>query len=51
MFVTDSVAIPEQKSFPQMQVLTVANLLAEAIIRIHDDRSISDLFPEKGPIL
>ncbi|MBN1541057.1 ribose-phosphate pyrophosphokinase [candidate division KSB1 bacterium] len=51
LFVTDSLNIPAEKILPQMQVLSVSNLMAEAIIRIHDNRSISDLFPEKGPIL
>ncbi len=50
-FVSDSVDIPEEKRIDKLQILSVADLLADAIRRIHEDRSISDLFPEKGPIL
>ncbi len=50
-FVADSVPIPEEKRIEKLHILSVADLLADAIRRIHEDRSISDLFPEKGPIL
>ncbi len=42
--VTDSFPIPPAKRVPQMHVLSVAPLLAEAIRRIHDGRSVSQLF-------
>jgi len=42
--VTDSIPIPPEKRDPRIEVLTVAGLLAEAITRIHDGRSVSDLF-------
>ena len=42
--VTDSIAIDEDKIIPQIKVLTVATLLAEAIKRIHHDQSISAIF-------
>lgn len=48
-FISDSVAISEKKQIDKISVLSVAELLADAIRRIHEDRSISDLFPEKGP--
>lgn len=51
LFVTDSVVIPEEKQFEKLTILSVADLLGDAIRRIHEERSISDLFPEKGPIL
>ncbi len=51
IFVTDSVMIPKEKQFEKLTILSVAELLGEAIRRIHEERSISDLFPEKGPIL
>jgi ribose-phosphate pyrophosphokinase len=51
MFLTDSIKTDETKLCDKIDILSVANLLAEAIIRIHEERSISDLFPEKGPIL
>jgi ribose-phosphate pyrophosphokinase len=34
------------EALPQLRVLTVAPLLAEAIHRIHDGESISSLFDE-----
>jgi len=51
LFVTDSVLIPENKQFSKLIILSVAELLGDGIRRIHEERSISDLFPEKGPIL
>ena len=44
MVVTDSIAIDDEKMIPQIKVLTVATLLAEAIKRIHHDQSISAIF-------
>ena len=41
---TDSIPIPPHKSNPRITVLSVAELLAEAIMRIHDGRSVSALF-------
>jgi ribose-phosphate pyrophosphokinase len=51
IFLTDSVNISKSNVEKNMQIISVADLLAEAIKRIHMERSISDLFPEKGPIL
>lgn len=41
---TDSIPIPEANSNPRIRVLTVAGIFAEAIMRIHDGRSLSALF-------
>jgi ribose-phosphate pyrophosphokinase len=42
MLVTDT--IPLKRESPKIEVLSVANLLGEAILRTHYDRSISSLF-------
>jgi ribose-phosphate pyrophosphokinase len=44
VIVTDSVPIPVDKLGPPITVLSVAPLLAEAIIRVHENRSVSELF-------
>ncbi|WAH39097.1 ribose-phosphate diphosphokinase [Alicyclobacillus dauci] len=42
--VTDTIALPEHKRIDKIRVLSVAELIAEAIIRVHTQRSISQLF-------
>ncbi len=42
--VTDTFPVPPAKRTPTMEVLSVAGLLAEAIQRIYDGRSVSALF-------
>jgi ribose-phosphate pyrophosphokinase len=44
VFVTDTVPLPEAGPRAKIEVITVAPLLAEAIMRIHKDLSISALF-------
>ena len=44
VIVTDSVPIAPERLGPPMTVLSVAPLLAEAIIRVHENRSVSELF-------
>ncbi len=44
VIVTDTVPVPAEKMGPPVQVVTVAPLLAEAIIRVHENRSVSELF-------
>ncbi|MDQ2906047.1 MAG: ribose-phosphate pyrophosphokinase [Chloroflexota bacterium] len=42
--VTDSIPLPDHKCLPNMTVLSVAELFAGAISRIHDGRSVTELF-------
>src|SRR3989475_5782554 len=44
IIVTDSVPIAPERLGPPFTVLSVAPLLAEAIIRVHENRSVSELF-------
>lgn len=42
--VTDTIAIPKERQFPQLKVLSVGELLAKAIRFTHSDQSVSSLF-------
>ena len=42
--VTDTIAIPAERRCPQLQVLSVGELLAKAIRFTHSDQSVSSLF-------
>jgi ribose-phosphate pyrophosphokinase len=42
--VTDSIPLPPSKQLPNIKVLSVSRLLADAIKRIHFDESVSKLF-------
>ncbi len=44
VIVTNTIPIPETNRFPQLTVLSVANLLGETIWRIHEDSSVSSMF-------
>lgn len=44
VIVTNSIPMPEELRFPQLTVLSVANLLGETIWRIHEDSSVSSMF-------
>jgi len=44
IFVTDTVPHAPEELVPKIKVLSVADLLAEAIRRIHEERSLSSLF-------
>lgn len=44
LVVTDTIPIPADKMMPRIKVLSVASLLGEAIMRIHNEKSISVLF-------
>ena len=47
--VTDSIPLAPDKQLPNIKVISVAALLANAIRRIHEDQSISDLFNDDSP--
>jgi ribose-phosphate pyrophosphokinase len=49
--VTDSVptAEPKKAILPNLQIISVARLLADAIRRIHGNESLSELFNDDGP--
>lgn len=42
--VTNTISLPPEKRLPNMTVLSIAPLVGEAILRIHEDLSISKLF-------
>jgi ribose-phosphate pyrophosphokinase len=41
---TDTVVIPKEKLLPNTTVVTVGDIFADAISRIHNDKSVSELF-------
>ncbi|MBW4477260.1 MAG: ribose-phosphate pyrophosphokinase [Tolypothrix brevis GSE-NOS-MK-07-07A] len=44
VIVTNTIPIPDEKRFPQLTVISIADFLGEAIFRIHTESSISSLF-------
>ncbi|KAJ3679028.1 hypothetical protein LUZ60_017039 [Juncus effusus] len=44
VIVTNTIPLAEKNYFPQLTVLSVANLLAETIWRVHGDSSVSSIF-------
>lgn len=44
VIVTNTIPLPEHKAIDKIHVLSVAPLIGEAIIRIHEDLSVSKLF-------
>jgi ribose-phosphate pyrophosphokinase len=44
LIVTNSIPLPNEKRLPNITSLSVAALLGEAIMRIHEDVSVSTLF-------
>lgn len=44
LIVTNSIALPEEKKIEKIRELSVAPLIAEAIIRVHENKSVSTLF-------
>jgi len=44
LLITDSIPLDDKKKHPKIKVLSVAELLGEAIRRIHNEESVSSLF-------
>jgi len=44
MVVTNTIAIPEEKRFDTLRILSVADLLAKAVDHVHSNESVSQLF-------
>jgi len=44
LVVTDTVFIPEAKKIPQLEILSIADLFAKAILNTHQGKSISTLY-------
>mgnify|MGYP001305856492 CR=1 FL=1 len=44
VIVTNSIPLKNDMKFPQLKILSVANMLGEAIWRIHEESSISSMF-------
>ena len=44
LLITDSIPLDSTKKHPKIKVLSIADLLAEAIKRIHNEESVSCLF-------
>jgi ribose-phosphate pyrophosphokinase len=44
VIVTNTIPVPPEKRFPELRILSVANVLGEAIWRIHEDSSVSSMF-------
>ncbi|TWT28618.1 ribose-phosphate diphosphokinase [Planomicrobium sp. CPCC 101110] len=44
LVITNSIALPEHKKSPKIKQLSVAKLLAETIVRVHEQKSVSTLF-------
>jgi ribose-phosphate pyrophosphokinase len=44
IIVTDTIPLPPEKHLPKIRVLSVAQLIGDAIIRVHEELSVSKLF-------
>ncbi len=47
--ITDSIPLTPEKQLPNIKVIPVANLIANAIGRIHGNESVSELFKDEPP--
>ncbi len=46
IFVTDTIAIPLQKNMDKIKIIPVASLIADAVVEIHNNGSVSRLFTD-----
>jgi len=44
LIVTNSIPLPEEKKISKIKELSVATLIGEAIVRVHENKSVSTLF-------
>ncbi|HSI68025.1 MAG TPA: ribose-phosphate diphosphokinase [Planococcus sp. (in: firmicutes)] len=44
LIITNSIELPEEKKSPKIRQLSVAKLLADTIVRVHEQKSVSTLF-------
>ena len=44
LVITDTIPLSEEKHIPQIKILSVAPIIGEAIIRVHEELSVSKLF-------
>ena len=51
LVLTDTVPLPPEKRLPNLVVLSVAELFAGAILRIHEERSVAELFQQGAAAL
>ena len=49
--VTNTVAIPEERMFDKLTILSVGELLAKAVRLTHAEQSVSSLFEEQVPAI
>ena len=47
MIVTDSIYLPEEKRIDKIELISVSELIGQAIERIYEERSVSPLFYNK----
>lgn len=44
LYVSDTIDITPEKRFPKLEILSVAEVFSESIMRIHEEKSLSSLF-------